>query len=471
MQYTDSSKEDMYQTAKLDRINNLSQSVQENRSKTFNIVSHEGPARKYQSVLNAVTAKATISNRKYHMINNLNIEDHKTIPIVCNEDLIWSKIKNGTVPVVPVNKNRDFNVVSNKFYQDDDAKRLEEYNRTKEYVLQKYWDTHNYDPIKVKYYDAEKEKTYHKQHAILETVQGSSLAQKIPPSMLYSEGNSYNILNHSIYDDHKLKATRTVQDQALNRMKVLQVESRIKDERELKAEEAEKQKLNKVSFKRWENQIDRGYNMVTNIPDSISGAFTQPLPTRPTSMWTRLNSTSNNNNATGQSYGGGEGLGGLNGSLQASGRGATAAANSQRARNLSGYPSHRGESDYPNGLIPSPSFDSSNFNNNFNSIKTAPSNSTLEMAVSPLQSFRSAGSSSTSRSPPPTAAYQRPTTTFPRSNTVSSALQRSNSGVVPSLDLGRTEPPEQVSYVEPQGGANSAVIPIVRTGGLSAYKN
>mmetsp|Transcript_19785 Transcript_19785/g.27201 ORF Transcript_19785/g.27201 Transcript_19785/m.27201 type:complete len:258 (+) Transcript_19785:660-1433(+) len=166
--------------------------------------------------------------------------------------------------------------------------------------------------------------------------------------MLYSEGNSYNILNHSIYDDQKLKATRTVQDQALNRMKVLQVESRIKDEREMKAEEDDHKKLNKVSYKRWENQIDRGYNMVTNIPDSVSGAYTQPLPTRPTSMWSRLNSTSSDNQvASRQSFG--EGFGGLNGSPQASGRGAT--ATSQRVRNLSGYPSQRG--DFNNGLTPS----------------------------------------------------------------------------------------------------------------------
>jgi len=399
------------------------------------------------------------------MINNLNIEDHKTIPIVCSEDLIWSKIKNGSVPTVPINKNRDFNVVSNKFYKDDEAKRLEEYNLTKEFVLQKYWDTHTYDPIKVKYYDVEKEKTYHQQRSILEAVQGSSLAQKIPPSMLYSEGNSYNILNHSIYDDQKLKATRTVQDQALNRMKVLQVESRIKDEREMKAEEDDHKKLNKVSYKRWENQIDRGYNMVTNIPDSVSGAYTQPLPTRPTSMWSRLNSTSSDNQvASRQSFG--EGFGGLNGSPQASGRGAT--ATSQRVRNLSGYPSQRG--DFNNGLTPSPSFDASNYNDNNNyNIKTAPSNTTLDTAVSPLQSFRSAGSSSTSRSSPLSAVYQRPTS-YPRNNAVSSALPRGNSAV-PSLDLGRTEPPEPVTYVEPVGGASNTAIPIVRTGGLSAYRD
>lgn len=453
MKFTDSKKEESYLAAKNERLSNIGQRTQEIRQNTFNIVSHEGPERKFSSFISNSTSKSGLPNRRYHIINNLNIEDSKNFPILCNENLIWEKIKEGSTVIIPEGKNREFNVVSNKFYKNDEEKRREEYEATKEHVLKKYWDTHDYNPIKAKYYDEKKEKIYQEQRHVLEKVQGAALALKIPPSMQFSEGKSYNILNHSIYDENKLKSTMTVQNQALNRMKVLQVEERIKTERELKAAQAEAMKNNKVSFKRWENQVDRGFNMITNVLDSESGAYTLPAPPRPLSMWARLNDP-----------GSGQGQG------QGQGRLSTAPV-SGGYRDLSGV---------PGGLNPSLSLESlsktqqqnedNNINYNYSNgnnetdgkgygSRRTPSisSSVQDGAVSPLQSFRSAAASST----------------FSFSSRQQERDRGSREGPkgLPALDLSRAEQPEKVSYREPASGPSNLPIPMVRTGGLSAYRD
>ena len=110
MQYTDSNREEKYQTTKIERINTLGQRTQEVRKKTFNIVSHEGPERKNIDFITSINSRAGVPNRRYHILNNLNLEDHKTFPIICNENLIWDKIRESSTVLIPEGKNREFNV-------------------------------------------------------------------------------------------------------------------------------------------------------------------------------------------------------------------------------------------------------------------------------------------------------------------------------------------------------------------------
>ena len=445
MQYTDSNREEKYQTTKIERINTLGQRTQEVRKKTFNIVSHEGPERKNIDFITSINSRAGVPNRRYHILNNLNLEDHKTFPIICNENLIWDKIRESSTVLIPEGKNREFNIVSNKFYKNDEDRRREEYERTKEHVLQKYWETHDYNPIKAKYYDVNKEQTYQEQRHILEEVQGTALGLMIPPSIQYSEGKSYNILNNSVYDENKLKASRTVQDQALNRMKVLKVESGIKSERDSKAEQAEARRMNKISFKRWENQVNRGYNMVTNVLDTESGAYTLPAPARPLTMWSKINANkTGDGRLTTAPVGGYRDLSGAQNDFQPS-LSMESLDKQSREDNAATADVQKGKEE---GY------------NNYHLRNRTPnmSSTTQDEAISPLQSFRSAASSS---------ASSRINTSARRGNGNGSAREFG----LPNLDLSKAEQPEKVVYSEPRAGPSHMAIPMVRTGGLSAYRD
>jgi hypothetical protein len=63
---------------------------------------------------------------------------------------------------------------------------MEEYSKLKSHVLKKFWDTHDYDPIKGQYYSDGKEELYREQKSILSEVYGKSKHLSIPPSSLYN---------------------------------------------------------------------------------------------------------------------------------------------------------------------------------------------------------------------------------------------------------------------------------------------
>lgn len=442
MQYTDPMKESMYQTAKSDRLQTISRKVLNNKINSFNFITHKGPPRKIDSLRDTLLeTKKDSKTRKYQILSNLTLEDHNTVPLICNEEELYDKVKKGKInSFVPINKNREFNIVSNHYYKNHDDRKMEEYEQTRDHVVTRYWETHDFDPIKVEYYDKNKEETFLQQRDLLKSIQGSSLSSKIPSCMLYSEGNSYNILNNTIYDEEKLKATQTVHNLAMNRQVARSVEKKIKGEREERLELENNRKLNKVSYKRWENQIERGYDAVFNNLHSDNPNYHAPLPVRPVTMWAKLTSSSSTPLFTTTP-------------LQADSTKPTGLTQSSslidlrpvnsQARNLSGAMrantaavetrdrpsmpllSNRDQHSYQESY----SYGSKNNNNNSNSALTSSRSQTS-------QSFRT------------------------------TAMKSS----IPSLDLKSTEQPEKVTYKEPSTGPLGMAVPMVRTGGLSAYR-
>ena len=55
---------------------------------------------------------------------------------------------------------KDYNIVSNKYLEHHDAKVKTDEEVQKSEAAQKYWKTHDFDPISCNYYDAEKEEKF-----------------------------------------------------------------------------------------------------------------------------------------------------------------------------------------------------------------------------------------------------------------------------------------------------------------------
>lgn len=77
--------------------------------------------------------------------------------------------------------SREFNILSNRYYVNDDGRQREDYERLKADVLEKYWKTHDFDPIVGQYIDGEKEAKFREQREVIGKVQGASQFQKLPP--------------------------------------------------------------------------------------------------------------------------------------------------------------------------------------------------------------------------------------------------------------------------------------------------
>ena len=59
--------------------------------------------------------------------------------------------------------------------------------RSETEIKNKYWKTHDYDPVFGKYYDEHKEEEYQKERKLHEQVHGLDAEKHLPPSYVYRE--------------------------------------------------------------------------------------------------------------------------------------------------------------------------------------------------------------------------------------------------------------------------------------------
>jgi hypothetical protein len=377
-------------------------------------------------------------------------------------------------------KTREFNVISNEFTDNPKERRQQEYDHVKNRVLQKYWETHDLNLLTGEYYEEGKQQRFEAQRKLVSSVQGTAAMQKLPPAYKFSDGNSYNILNHSVYDETQFKATNTVANKSLNKIKRIQVEKKWHDEGEVKGDIQSKRSINRISFERFKGEIDRGFDPIKN--SLYEGAEPDPLPIRPPTNWARLTSSSNNNNQFGDT-------GDYHGEyIQQPPR---------STRNLSGAGGQNGTGRMvqsaaaplgsPVGLEAQESFLASTTSRSYRE-NTARSNNQQPTSGRPRPGASARQAEQYGDAPTPSSGNNsnrniaRPATTQQPSYS-----QRGGSGhgsgpgggrgggmsvtrSVPSLNLAAAEQAEMVTYQEPQGaGPKGAVVPIIRTGGLSGY--
>lgn len=410
VQYRDEERQSQLDRERTERFATTCKTTLRAKSEKFNIVSHEGPPRKLMTAPDVVHNK----RRENNIVTNMFNKDHRRAPLIYDEQYVSAKsIRNkvSQVDMTSSNKFRDFNIVSNEFWANNEAKQAQICEETRASAMSKYWKTHDFDPLVGEYIDKTKELNYRNQRKAIAATQGTFSSLKLPPSLQVSEGSSYNLLNHSVFDEHRLKVTNTVSDRSLNRMNQRAVEARLVDESTREAELREELRMKRISFKRYQDQIDRGYNILDNSPSQEM----RPFPERPVTMWMRLQSTSTASKSAEQ---------------------LTDRLNTFRARDVSGRAkSGSGQ------LLNSPSPLLSN--------PHSPSSIRF-----PVHTGRSASD------------YVNPTSTRRQA----ANELRSVSSAVPSLDLSRAEAPEKVKYVEPTDGPMGMPIAMVRTGGMSSFR-
>jgi hypothetical protein len=417
MVYRDPNKEKAYQDKKENQLTLKSETVTTMRKQTYNIISHEGGGLRKVDIIRRDRRPAPTAT---NVVSNLPLSDHEHAPLLYDEEYTLTRFRPPTERAkTTIAKPREFNIISNNYCKDHERRRYEDHENLRVKLADKYWKTHDYDLVKARYFDSEKESTLKEQSETLKYAHGRAQEARLPPSLKYADGKSFNIITNDISDAEGLHASMTVTNRSVNRMNKMEKESVIKDERELRAALEEKLRMNKISFKNWETTIDRGYNVVTNEPVVSSPA---PLPNRPATMWARLSMPANNNS--------------LHDSINAQSQ---------------------------NFQINSNRLPSVNQSNNVNRAEEDSSRSTSR--VRNLSGQGSRYSSSTSDLHENTNAFN-----FSKPATALGTERSSTTKGVPSLNLAKTNYGEPVSYSEPPKGAPSLTIPIVRTGGgLSSY--
>lgn len=434
---------EMQRTAQLDsRI----QRVSELKQKTFNIISHEGPPRRIDS-LPSLTRDHS-AQRPYHMLTNMPKPLHHDAPTIYDETYSLTVYKQTILPVAPTNtgKRREFNIISNDYFENPVEKKREEYEKLKTHVLNKYWQTHDFDIVKGRYYSPEKEDRYQQQRRVMEEVQGRALESILPPGVEYADGHSYNILTHEIYDDSRLQAATTMEQRQLNRIKKRQVEAAQREAGEKAFEAHETRRMARISRQKYDSALDSGFNPITN--EKVPTNRPQPLPERPPTMWARITmqpaSSSANSpaaygefdhsripTAQGPPKTAGAVTGGRDGIITgviSGGRFRDLSGAATRTQHHSSSPQLPSPSPQPQTQVPSSSRGNLTNNNNQHQHQQQPK-------------------------------QQQPSTS------------RQQTAKIPSLDISRADFGEPVVYQEPSNKAPpGASVAMVRTGGLSSYR-
>ncbi|KAJ1434504.1 hypothetical protein B484DRAFT_393951 [Ochromonadaceae sp. CCMP2298] len=420
MRYNDSEREGLMQTKRLDAEVTRLNTVKDTRRKNFNIISHQGPPRKIDSHR---PTKLTESNaRPYNFVTNLTHQDHAGAPTLYDGGYCDSRAGRKPEAATGRGVGRPFDIVKNTFYEDNDKKMRNEHKAFREHTLERYWSTHDFDLVRGKFFDPRKEAVYQAQRSVLLGVNGLAQSLRKAPSVQYSDGAGYNIVNHHVHDAAKVDVHDSVGDRSLHRIKWPTADSRIKAEGQASYDKAEKAKLARTSFKRWEGDIDRGYDFIKNTT-SVGPA---PLPPRPMTMWARL-----------QTEGAGGGVGG-------GGGGGVGAVERKQ------FSTTTGNISTTVGTVTAPPMSSGS---------GAASASGFEGLFSQTRTTRardlSGGPGGSGGSAPLSGIARRASTAL---------------APVPSLDLSRAGG-EKISYVEPSGGSMGQSVAMVRTGGLSGYRD
>lgn len=301
---------------------------------TLNLFSGKWPEKNEAST----KTKLTSVQRDWNLVSHFPIDVHNKVQITAEfEETQKLRPKTTINPETRRGKiAREFDIVSNAYTDDNERKQEEDFDRIKADVEQKYWRTHDFDFVKGQYIDGEKEAKYREQRLMLGKVQGASQFRKLPPSIVYSAGNSYNIINQEVTDELKLKVSTSATDRHMNRVKSHEVTQRLCETANLKEEIADEKHKNRVSYQRWSQELDRGYdpifrndltaehiNSVVSVPNrrlrtknriepehdlGTPGRKLEPPPYvhRPETVWDRIQRDDVNNstalfNATGSS--------------------------------------------------------------------------------------------------------------------------------------------------------------------------
>ena len=169
------------------------------------------------------------------------------------------KPKLQTVTALP----RDFNILSNKYRHNHDAKMEVEKEIQKRTAAVKYWETHDYDLFSTEYLDPAKEAHYQGVAAKEAEEQPMKAFYAMPPGYQRSEGYVYDITTHDV-KNKDLYAKAHAKEQAFwdgkkaTHARDTNIRQKGVDRQDLEAQRA----INRFPFKKYEEAFQHGYSIV-----------------------------------------------------------------------------------------------------------------------------------------------------------------------------------------------------------------
>mmetsp|Transcript_5204 Transcript_5204/g.11008 ORF Transcript_5204/g.11008 Transcript_5204/m.11008 type:complete len:449 (+) Transcript_5204:207-1553(+) len=267
----------------------------------FNIINHQShlpqeyePGKK-QSAMEEVSRRAPDSRVKYNIISHMGREEHLKAKMVPKEGEEFTlrrsmnvTLEDGLKP--KSHQTREYDVLTNKYLQNNTAREVEDLENQRDELAKKYWKSHDFDILAVRYCDAQKQQKYEKELREKERTHGKNQKEMWPPAVKYSEGSVYDIVTNEIKDGRAIGAV----DEKRNKNIASKMGSKVEEQIRTKALEEdnrlESMSHNRINADRFKEERRYGYDPITNI--SYEGRLgVKPAPLRQEDkkpVWSRL---------------------------------------------------------------------------------------------------------------------------------------------------------------------------------------
>ena len=213
------------------------------------------------------------SKTDYNIISNLNLREHGHLPEELRPKPDSQEPKKKKIFAA---EYRDYNIISGKYLSNHEERVKLDLEYAKLEAAKKYWETHDYDPIKVTYIDPEKETQFVQENEEMAKTHGLDKIEKLPQSIKYSESALYQPINMRVVD-----ADRLYEIDMKNKLAKQRYEMRYDIEKEYRLrdlEESERNKIqtvNRINHQRYIETRERGYNIISHAP--FEGKYAEKL--------------------------------------------------------------------------------------------------------------------------------------------------------------------------------------------------
>ncbi|KAF4046726.1 hypothetical protein GN244_ATG01117 [Phytophthora infestans] len=171
--------------------------------------------------------------------------------------------------------HREFNILTNKYFDRHDARFNKEAAEAKRIAAQKYFKTRTFDPIRITFLDEEREKEFLKRRQEQQQVHGKDRVLVLPPREQFSEGRVYNILNQQVINPNKLATINNKDQRTLNKIKKTAFETKMREVGETQRARDTDLQLNRFAHERHTESHVHGYDVLSNQP--YAGRDAKPL--------------------------------------------------------------------------------------------------------------------------------------------------------------------------------------------------
>jgi hypothetical protein len=233
------------------------------------------------------------SKTPYNIISCLDFADHHYLPPDQRPPRPVEKPKTYKINIAD---KRDFNIISNKYFQDHETKSKLDLESFKQQAAESFWKTHEYDIFSCKYIDPIKEEeVYNKTKDDTESA-AKNKYEKLPLGVKYSEGALYQAISMKVVDPDRLYEIDMKNKLSKQRYEnKYDIEKEYHD-RDIEFQEKSKiQAVNRLAHQRYVENLERGYDILSHSPfqglgsKTVYPSLTKPKPT----VWERTLSQKN----------------------------------------------------------------------------------------------------------------------------------------------------------------------------------